>query len=204
MDATAVSIYMPTGILTICNIYSPNKFAFSLNDLSNLITQLLKSFLLLGDFNSHSHSWESSKLDSRGKIIEQLLENSNLILLNQNKPTHYNNSYKFFSSIDLSICNTQVAQQFEWCISSNPQGSDHFPILISMLHPNLNTTNTPNPSKWKFHKEDWNTYKKIISNEIKSTNFHNAFNNSNINTKLQVFTDLLLLLLHRNLMTEVS
>lgn len=37
----------------------------------------------MGDFNSHSPFWDSYKLDTRGEIWEQLLEDPDMVILNK-------------------------------------------------------------------------------------------------------------------------
>ncbi|KAL4119621.1 hypothetical protein QTP88_012419 [Uroleucon formosanum] len=51
-------------------------------DLNNIIRQLPKPFLFLGDFNSRNPIWGSNYTDARGKIVEKFLNNDQIILLN--------------------------------------------------------------------------------------------------------------------------
>lgn len=37
---------------------------------------------MLGDFNSQSPMWGSDHLDQRGRLIEQLIDETNLVVLN--------------------------------------------------------------------------------------------------------------------------
>ena len=53
IEAVAVSITVETKT-TLCNIYIPNQFIFTLVDLENIIKQLPRYFIIVGDFNSHS------------------------------------------------------------------------------------------------------------------------------------------------------
>ena len=47
--------------LTICSIYIHDSINFSERDLENLIEQLPKPFILIGDFNSHNILWFDKK-----------------------------------------------------------------------------------------------------------------------------------------------
>jgi len=49
------------------------------------------------DFNSYSALWGSEKIDARGKQIEKILENDNIILLNNGDPTCLNPVNGIFS-----------------------------------------------------------------------------------------------------------
>lgn len=53
------------------------------NDLKNIITQLPSPFILIGDFNTHN-SLGFQNTNIRGKHVEKVLKNDNLIPLNNN------------------------------------------------------------------------------------------------------------------------
>lgn len=191
IEAIAVSILLPMGFITICNIYLPNHYKFSFSELHDLIRQLPKPFLIIGDFNSHSYTWGSSKNDLRGKIIEKVLEDDDFILLNHKKSTHFNNSYNSLSAIDLSICHTTISHLFEWAISNELHGSDHFPIFINLQKTSSTAPDIPLHRKWIFHKADWEKYKEIILHKI---NFLNSSNSLKLplNQKVEDFTNIIL------------
>ena len=72
---------------TICSIYLTPGETITKLSLENLIDQLPRPFLLLGDFNAHSPVWGDSRRDGRGKLIESILQDNDLILLNSKSPT---------------------------------------------------------------------------------------------------------------------
>ncbi|KAL4091429.1 hypothetical protein QTP88_026121 [Uroleucon formosanum] len=109
--ATLVKFHKP---LSICNIYIPDSKSFTKQHLKNIINQLPKPFILLGDFNSRNTSWGCTHTDHRGQIIEEFLEDEALILLNNNDPTRHNVSNGNFSVIDLTITNTNSSTLFDW------------------------------------------------------------------------------------------
>ena len=88
--------------ITICNIYLSNRYKISLETLENLLKELPKPVVLLGDFNSHSTLWGSYKNDKRGKIVEEFICKHDIVLLNDQPPTHFNASTGRSSAIDLS------------------------------------------------------------------------------------------------------
>lgn len=53
LEATAVSIKLNI-VVTVCNIYLPNSQTLNILELDNIITQLPKPFIVVGDFNSHN------------------------------------------------------------------------------------------------------------------------------------------------------
>ena len=79
----AVAVRVTCGkVLTICFLYLPPFAKWSINDIADLLEQLPFLELLLGDFNAHNPLWGSNKLDSKGKIIEDILLKFNLSHLN--------------------------------------------------------------------------------------------------------------------------
>ena len=94
---------MLSKAVTVCNIYSPPSVDVSLSDLGRLIQQLLAPFILIGDFNAHSPLWGDVRQDSRGQMVEKLLDDYNLCLLNTGEPTYRHHSHHSFSVPDLSI-----------------------------------------------------------------------------------------------------
>ncbi|KAG5872903.1 hypothetical protein JTB14_030859 [Gonioctena quinquepunctata] len=102
LQATAVQIEVPLRT-TICNIYLPDGNWHS-DHIQNIIDQLPRPFLILGDFNSHSPRWGDSKHDNRGKKVESLIETNNLCILNSGNPTHFEARSGKTSVIDLSLC----------------------------------------------------------------------------------------------------
>lgn len=53
LEAVAVLISLSHDI-TLCNVYFSNSQEITIHDIKNLIQQLPKPFIVLGDFNSHS------------------------------------------------------------------------------------------------------------------------------------------------------
>ncbi|CAK9795846.1 Probable RNA-directed DNA polymerase from transposon X-element [Anthophora plagiata] len=160
LEAIAVAVSLPYKI-HICSIYLPNSFSLELEELEKLIEQIPTPLILAGDFNSHSSLWGSSKSDSRGKKIEKLLENPNLILLNTGTPTHFSVSNGKTSAIDLTICSPRLSQYIKWETLNNLHDSDHFPIKIS-YEDNIPSFPTTHQTKWNIQKTNWPTFQSSI------------------------------------------
>lgn len=154
----AVKIYFPVE-LTIINIYLPNTTNFTRVDLENIIKQIDSPFVFVGDFNSHNIIWGSEKVDKRGHIIEDFLNTNNLNLLNDTSSTHFNISSNNFSSIDLSITSPSLHTHFNWFVTEDLYGSDHFPIVIPIMH----SSNLENRPKWNLKKADWRSFQNDIN-----------------------------------------
>ena len=53
-----------------------------------------------------------------------------------------------FSSLDLSLYHPSFLQDFDWTVSEDQYGSDHFPVIMESLKTSMNDHN----AKWKLNK----------------------------------------------------
>lgn len=109
LQAVAVIVFDSTTT-TICNIYLPLQDTICYNDLYNFIKQLPKP-LLTGDFNSHHHLLGSKETNLKGKILLNIIDNFNLLILNT-QPTHFSFAYGTWSLLDLLISTPQLSSDF--------------------------------------------------------------------------------------------
>ncbi|MEL7079277.1 MAG: reverse transcriptase family protein [Cyanobacteria bacterium J06582_2] len=163
LEAVAITIHSGKNI-TICSIYlSPNS-GVTKDELTDVIRQLPRPFLLLGDFNAKHPLWDGKNLeDQRGKIIEKLLIEESMAVLNDGNPTHFHVQSHTFSTIDLSLCSTDALDFFSHQTDTDLHGSDHFPLYLS-------TTNyTPQQGypRWRTKKANWEVFSERVA-EIKN------------------------------------
>lgn len=162
LEAIAVSIKLQIQIC-ICNIYLPDSTNFSFHDLIHITSQLPKPFILCGDFNSRNTLWGSSYTDSRGKIVEKMLEEPSLILLNNGSPTRHNAANGNLSAIDLSIASTSIAPRIEWNTLPAYNGSDHWPIQLQLFH---QPSESYPINKWKLKSPNWDLFSCLVDQYI--------------------------------------
>jgi hypothetical protein len=93
LEAVAVRLYCPFKF-TLCNVYLRGSDNITFAQMDRLIEQLEPPFMLTGDLNANSIQWGSPKTDSRGKIIEDLIEKYNLCVFNKGNPTHFSRYHK--------------------------------------------------------------------------------------------------------------
>ena len=170
LQAVAVRILF-NKFITVCSLYLPPDNNFSQQDLQDLIDQLPSPFLLLGDVNAHNTIWDSgiNNADSKGRIIEDLLDSNPISFFNDGSPTFHNIHTGYSSAIDLSICSSSILLDFTWSVDEELNGSDHFPIYLKSVQ---NTPSAASP-KWKVEEADWGKF----SLEIKLDRDANTFNN---------------------------
>ena len=68
--------------MTICSVYLPPNRSVDVVELRQLVKQLPKLFMLLGDFNGHHTMWGCRDINPRGRIIEDFLSEENLCIFN--------------------------------------------------------------------------------------------------------------------------
>ena len=105
VQAVAISPTLHKTI-PVCSVYIPPKEEPKELELNNLIEQLLRPFVIMGDFNSHNEIWESKKTDKKGKVIESLLNQHQLCMYNNKSNTYLHPATGTYSAIDLSICDS--------------------------------------------------------------------------------------------------
>ena len=105
--------------------------------------------LILGDFNGHNYLWGSH--DSLANTICVLNDGTHTYL----KPhaQHVNKSV-----IDLTISTLGLALRNEWEVLPDTHGSNHYPILTSILPPVAEIQPSCDPSHWVFSKVDWEKF----------------------------------------------
>ena len=144
--------------LTVCNIYLPPSLDVNFSDLKHLFEQLPAPFVLIGDFNAHSPLWGDVRRDSRGQMIEKLLNDYNFCLLNTGEPTYRHHSHNSFSVPDVSICDPSLALEFDWQTHNDFCRSDHFPVILKTSL----RDDEPAAEHWKFDRADWMSFCTLV------------------------------------------
>ena len=80
-------------------------------------------------------------------------------------------SFSFrFSSLDLSLCHPSLLLDFDWSVSEDQHGSDHFHIVIESV---IASAEDHNP-KWKLNKAKWEQFHSLCNNFLDIENFDNS------------------------------
>ena len=121
----------------------------------------------MGDFNAQHRSWGSSNSSHFGARILDIIDQSNLCLLNTGLPTRRTQPHEGISAPDLTICSPSLASSLVWSTVPSTYGSDHHPITITF--PNV-ISKQPLPRsprlKYKLEKVDWYKYQKQVEENI--------------------------------------
>ena len=103
LQAVAIQLFLQRGYI-ICSIYLPPNEILPEIDITNLLNNLPKPFLLLGDFNGRHPLWGDIVANGRGNALSAIIERHDVGLLNTGEPTHFHIQTGTLSAIDLSIC----------------------------------------------------------------------------------------------------
>ena len=133
LQAIAVSVTLHKTI-SICSLYIPPNSNIIELELEDLI-QLLKPFILMGDFNSHNQIWGSRDTNKRGHTIENFMNKNNLCLLNNKSPTYLYLETGTYSVINLILSDPTIYLDYNWKTNEDNCKSDHYPIILERLEP---------------------------------------------------------------------
>lgn len=154
-QAIAIRIHSSSPVTVCC--YQDDVTSILLEDLVN---QLPKPYILTGNFNAHHFLWGFNKTDQRGMEIESFVENSDITLLNNDSPTHFNVYTGNTSAIDLSFYNPTLTHQITWSVNENLYSSDHFPQVLEIsINPSIPVIA---PQQWILNKADWKKYEQSV------------------------------------------
>ena len=137
MQAVAVQVTLSGAPITVLSVYIPGNNHFTTRDLSNLIRNIRGLILITGDFSGHTYLWGSDNVDTRGEVIERFIDKHNLCILNDGTHTYLkpqaHHVNKPTSAIDLTISTPGLALRSAWEVLPDTHGSDHYPIMTSIL-----------------------------------------------------------------------
>jgi len=159
------TIFTNKGPLNIFNIYqTPRpKYLIDFNKITNF--SATEPFLIVGDFNAHSHRWTNpnnkSPQNKAGESINDYLDtNDNIILLNDGSETHNRGG-----CLDLCFASEDIAHNLT-CSAENFATSDHrmMKIISNGLLPPPNTIQ--HIPKWNIKKAKWEDFTTILDLEL--------------------------------------
>lgn len=183
LQAVAVRLKLHK-LITVCSVYLPPKDALDSLELEELISQLPKPYLIVGDFNCHNTLWGCNSTTPKGRTLERVITKNNLVILNGPSPTHFHVQNGSFSAIDLALSTPCLKPALNWKVDEDLHNSDHFPITITAAERNLNTPQTS--TKWNLNKADWQQFTSLLDGDALIT-----YSNTSINEQVEQFTSVL-------------
>ena len=103
-DLQAVAVSFASGRLkSLCSVYLPPNEQITEEQMAELLDQLPRPTLIVGDLNAHNPLWYDQRLDRRGEQIQRLMDADGLVALNEDYPTYYRSYDQVTSNIDLTL-----------------------------------------------------------------------------------------------------
>ena len=139
--------------LIIMSYYSPPDKLINKHLIEKLF-KLSENTLIIGDLNAHHEQWFSNKPNKKGKIITDLMNSLDLVLLNTNEPTYLppNNTKYSAIRIDLIISTEALSEKTRNFRTPDLLHSDHVSLLIELKH--INSLVTKNKKEIKITRID--------------------------------------------------
>ena len=94
--------------------------------------------------------------------MEDIIEESDLVVLNNGQPTHFNINNGQLSAIDLTLSSSSLASKCNWYALDEPHDSDHFPIFTIISDSSCISNPLQENIKWNYSKANWLNYQKQI------------------------------------------
>ena len=86
-----------------------------------------------GDFNAHSPLWSNNNLECRrGKLLREILEDTDLVLMNEGEITLEGPANRESSTLDLTLVSPNIARTLQWEVTEETLGSDHLIIRYKL------------------------------------------------------------------------
>lgn len=163
LNAIAIECHRDKSKFRICSIYLSPSIPINLQELQSLAIQLSSGgipFMLLGDFNARSEYWHDPINNDRGNKIVDFILQSDLEILNNDSPTHFNLTHGSLTHIDLSLCSQRLSPDLYWHTYHDLCSSDHFPILIHFI----NQAPIIRKHHWNLKRADWANFTEMTKN----------------------------------------
>jgi len=82
LEAMVIRVKLQSGDVTLVNVYHAPNTPFDKDEYERLFQQYHSNSIILGDFNAYSTVFGADRTDARGRVIENLLDDSNVVVLN--------------------------------------------------------------------------------------------------------------------------
>jgi hypothetical protein len=178
IESQTIEIHVPKQKpLHITNLYIPprsqtNNAKSEDTDIESFFTEklALPNSIISGDVNAHSSLWHSPIQDHRGATIENLIQNSEHIILNSNTPTRLSsNKDQQPTSPDITTISNNLHPQATWK-TINQLASDHLPIIITLQAKNTIHRHHKLKSYSNYKKANWEKFSEEIELKIAKQN----------------------------------
>ena len=167
LQAVAIKLHL-NKVYTVCSLYLPH-IPLTEASMENLLDQLPVPFILLGDMNATGPLWgtPTTILNQRGTIIENIVNSHSISILNNFLPTHFHIQTNSYSTIDLSLCSSDIVDELDYEVTGSLCSSDHYPILIKWKTPPIIIEK---PQRFNTSKANWGRFREMTNTTLNPQN----------------------------------
>lgn len=193
LEMGAITIEVNNKKMIIVAVYRPphNNNKISFDEWSKLVEEVKRFdyFLIAGDLNAHHPLWGSNIACYNGRIIADMYDPEDLLLLNNGSATHFTGPNCSESNIDLSFISPSLGMSSSWTVLDDSWGSDHMPIIIE-IDIQASTTKK-NDYRYNLRKVDWQIFYNYLEN-AKNSFMGLEFLNADVSVRYERFIDSLI------------
>lgn len=146
--------------ISFVSVYIPHPNQVIIQALQAILSQLPVPIVIQGDFNCRHTSWGSHSCDLNSSFLLNLIDDINLCIINDKTPTRRVSPTQNASAPDLTLASPNLALSLQWKVSSNSHGSDHFPIVTTLLNSPISPLPVLAPLlKYRVCHADWSNFR---------------------------------------------
>jgi ribonuclease HI len=153
LECICVEIYAKKESIKINNIYIPPEAEISEDSFKKLFTS--KSTIVTGDMNGYSALWGHSGHNRIGRMIEDVVDEMEYVVLNSGEPTYQGHNGNM-SALDITVASMNIAAKCSWTVHENTLGSDHLPTVTTISE--IRCNDETKEEKFNMKKADWKEF----------------------------------------------
>ena len=160
LEILVTRVKLQSGHVTIVNTYHAPNSGLQEDDYRKIFQTFDHDVIVLGDLNAYSALFGARTTDTRGRLIEELVDKFGMVVLNTGIGTYVRRTGEL-SHLDVTIATPNIAKVANWDVLNDTMGSDHFPVITTLRDAaTFEETSTP---KWSYRRADWNGYRTTCS-----------------------------------------
>jgi ribonuclease HI/exonuclease III len=180
--AQVTQIKLNGGPVHLINLYVQPRTPFPTDAIRKHIERYKDvKFIILGDMNAYSPTWGADYTDTRGRAIDQILNDYNMVSLNPGVGTHLLTNGTT-TPIDVTIASNSIATKCTWNILTDTAGSDHYPIEINVEE--IPATEDHSIEKYNIKKADWLTFKHLCGQRLTPATIKHYTDEEDLHTRI--------------------
>ena len=163
-EVATVTFDLTTTKLTVISVYSRPNDTLDIDTLEYIISHN-QEILLLGDFNAHHPLLGSAKVNVSGQRLTQLINDSGLVILNNDQPTHFPVAHNYRPSrIDLMMTEFATTCRFANFDLDDSVSSDHRTIIID--YATTQTLSAAPRTHLDIQHADWDLFQEVLQENL--------------------------------------